>query len=1338
MDEGLVREVQSLVTSTFTPLLMVATTPETEDLMQKSFQRKFIDVLKPFSALRRKVSIKNLNDQIYEVPDFQVRFLDMTELRAGGFANPKVVQQLAGVVSGCSTNEERRYGALPFRDRSEIPAFLRECTSFIPWFHHYRTTFLQSMGLSEHEFFDHPVACITVATVQNVTDTPAIYDQLYNPQQPPPLLQEEYIDQNLFVMRVLLDDGKEDRRLVDTRLSKMKTQYGPGNCFVLRMTSLNPAGSGNPNGPPPQPSNEDNNRVEEFVTELVSKGVIPHIDKSMRNLNEQVMATRRGFRNQVKYWFKPFGGGSSTAKPKSEGGSSSEGEIKTYPISSVGANCRQLADFAFMLRDFDSAQTNYKTCSRDFQNDKAMKYAAGTFEMIGLCSFMLESARKDAENELQKAYESYMRIGSNGIRYASRTSFFLGSIYKARRSNLDAANVYIRAADTTDDPLCAALFQEQAAFCFLHMNPPMHRRFAFRLIAAGDLFYKAYQPNHALGCFLTGYALYENRDWALIDDNLRFAIGRVSSSLGKVDRANQYLQQLLVSQSHNPVPQVATKQNSYFREFLHVFKIYAQEKTDALVESPIPLITNDSVRVFLNCGYESEPSSVNESPDAWKDMEDSLVNEEVYTRWGVEIAKKRKVVFLVDTKERISVVGEPIIAECEVQNPLNVPLQMSSLQLVCLHSPNPIDPVETNVVEYDEETVEVEPVNLLLGPGDSKRVRLTINPKREGYMKIKGLGFYLARGVWARRDFRLPGKRLNDTFEQRSGKVYAPNTTTSVRVCGHMPLMDISFSNFPDVILHGELYRVLLTIRNVGNLGLKGAKVKFSHPSFFTFGQPLDSTGKDPVGVAPVAAKEAVGEEQLKPKIVVSSHCPPSNISIAHLPFESLPPGASISIPLWVRGDSTGTHNFNFLFYYEPEGKEMPMKYRVLRFSKEMRVTPSIQVTTFTNPSLNGLDSYLLGLEIENQQSNTMFVVKQLTSISSCWKIDPLSYNVAQLNSPSTNAEGSVFQIGPHSRQSTNLFFRITPIPPPTGSSSSSTSASDSNVTTTITGGGDDGQGKKLVHASLAFSKGAHLDSTSLPHMPFLTREKVVRAQNEQAALLTATVSNAFARAPQRAEPKPPLPPNALDFILFWETADGKHRGQHNIIGIVLKPQDDFAPPETAAHDIPIRFLLKSPTRIIHDFDVNAFCVVPVVFSVKNTSLTAVISFTLEIIKPSDTKENNEALSQMRSQYFWSGGTTTTVNQFGPQEEVSLTLDVCFAKPGVFNLNRFRLIVTSIVEPPAPSNLNTLPSSASSPATSAAHSHPSASATTTTPKVLYCPYQHLITIEKASNGGAGA
>jgi len=52
------------------------------------------------------------------------------------------------------------------------------------------------------------------------------------------------------------------------------------------------------------------------------------------------------------------------------------------------------------------------------------------------------------------------------------------------------------------------------------------------------------------------------------------------------------------------------------------------------------------------------------------------------------------------------------------------------------------------------------------------------------------------------------------------------------------------------------------------------------------------------------------------------------------------------------------------------------------------------------------------------------------------------------------------------------------------------------------------------------------------------------------------------------------------------------------------------------------------------------------------------------------------------------------------QDETHIEVNVCFAKPGVYNINRFRVVVST---------------------------------PTISGKIMYCPFQHLITVEKALN-----
>jgi hypothetical protein len=111
----------------------------------------------------------------------------------------------------------------------------------------------------------------------------------------------------------------------------------------------------------------------------------------------QVSATRKGLKNQLKnLWWR---------KGKDDAPDVQTGPV--YTFSSMESQIRVLADYAFMLRDYDLALSNYRLLSSDYKTDKAWKHYAGVQEMIGLCLFMLDQSRREAEMCLDTAYNYY-------------------------------------------------------------------------------------------------------------------------------------------------------------------------------------------------------------------------------------------------------------------------------------------------------------------------------------------------------------------------------------------------------------------------------------------------------------------------------------------------------------------------------------------------------------------------------------------------------------------------------------------------------------------------------------------------------------------------------------------------------------------------------------------------------------------------------------------------------------------------------------------------------------------------------------------------------------------
>lgn len=116
------------------------------------------------------------------------------------------------------------------------------------------------------------------------------------------------------------------------------------------------------------------------------------------------------------------------------------------------------------------------------------------------------------------------------------------------------------------------------------------------------------------------------------------------------------------------------------------------------------------------------------------------------------------------------------------------------------------------------------------------------------------------------------------------------------------------------------------------------------------------------------------------------------DLSLVHLPIGVLNPKSSVDLILWVRGASVGSVISKFLFYYEPVNMDQfsEMKYRVHKETAQFNVLPLFRSSLIVNPSLKNNNSYILGVNLQNIQSNMTVEVTQISSVSCSWQIQPL------------------------------------------------------------------------------------------------------------------------------------------------------------------------------------------------------------------------------------------------------------------------------------------------------------------------------------------------------------
>lgn len=134
--------------------------------------------------------------------------------------------------------------------------------------------------------------------------------------------------------------------------------------------------------------------INSFIREMVVQSVIPFMENRVVTWNDQVASRRRGISGRFMSLSKRFAGfgstKSSTSSPGSNVASGSNFNVQEgfYPPGSPEATMRQLADFAFMLRDWKLAYTTYDLLRSDFGQDKAWHYHAAVNEMAATTSLL--------------------------------------------------------------------------------------------------------------------------------------------------------------------------------------------------------------------------------------------------------------------------------------------------------------------------------------------------------------------------------------------------------------------------------------------------------------------------------------------------------------------------------------------------------------------------------------------------------------------------------------------------------------------------------------------------------------------------------------------------------------------------------------------------------------------------------------------------------------------------------------------------------------------------------------------------------------------------------------
>ncbi|XP_047140393.1 trafficking protein particle complex subunit 8 isoform X2 [Hydra vulgaris] len=719
-------------------------------------------------------------------------------------------------------------------------------------------------------------------------------------------------------------------------------------------------------------SSEDQDRIKEFVFEFCVRGLLPHIEKLMRTISEQIIS-RKGIHksifNATKKWF----GGNKTTNVVT---SSNNGV--SYAADSPELHHRRLGDLAFLIQHYELAYSSYHSAKREFNNDHAWVYFAGALEMASVSAFMLGAARVYPVHYFEASISTYLNT-CRMPELATRACLLSTTALQAKEMYPEATVEFIKLTNEDSD-LRSGLLLEQAAHCFLHNNPPLVRKYAFHMILAGHRFSKSVQRRHALRCYLNALAVYQNKNWHLAEDHINFIIGRQSFNMNCLSDAQEAYKSLLMYESQQSMSQQA----SHLREFLIVFKKnlevsnfeFTNSNKTTLPILPLPranpnsirclLLINEqmfydggsvpskaSVRVVRNikAGSYSFQTNYSKILNRWASLEKTIVTQ---VTGETPFPFKPFVPCLsaiTDNKySPIVAAGECFAYEIVFSNPLKIPLTMINLVLLWeFHPDNDQHNVITNKHLDHSDCIYAEVIESINLPAtENKVVSLRLTSKMSGCLEVVGIKYILSSiaviisledtrnievntqhlttliscGVAGMQPLKVAGPRLNSTKQERANKVYGLDKRLNVTVVSSLPLIEVNFLNVPTTLLCGEIYETALLIKNIGMLSAKNIYIACSHNSFFTLGCDANI------------------------------QCNKRN-NIFKIPVDKLVPGEHINFPITLYGiEGAGVHEIDFIFYYEPFEYIKLVPYRVLQHTLHIQTLSTLSLSAQWLPSL--------------------------------------------------------------------------------------------------------------------------------------------------------------------------------------------------------------------------------------------------------------------------------------------------------------------------------------------------------------------------------------------------
>lgn len=218
-------------------------------------------------------------------------------------------------------------GAARWRDAARVPT---------PWHNDLLAYVSESRPMTAFDTLAHPVALVLGVSAHEEDPLRALQELSTQAMQSDVFARQAFLDPRVLRCYVVLDrgDGRGDPSAV---FEAVRRAYG---LQVALLPMHDPAGAAS--------------ATRTYVRELVVKSLVPYLERTAQQLNEQVAASRRGFAGRL------WGAGRRllNARTAHEGPAPEPGP-QIFTPDTPEAQTRRLADLAFWLRDYKVASSTY-------------------------------------------------------------------------------------------------------------------------------------------------------------------------------------------------------------------------------------------------------------------------------------------------------------------------------------------------------------------------------------------------------------------------------------------------------------------------------------------------------------------------------------------------------------------------------------------------------------------------------------------------------------------------------------------------------------------------------------------------------------------------------------------------------------------------------------------------------------------------------------------------------------------------------------------------------------------------------------------------------------------